>query len=88
MTNKVILIEWRTPKTKYEKSKYGTTEVNGDIARVYIQQNQSSKELVDTFFHEMAHVFFGFHKKNKHMTDEQEEYLAGKVGKLVAGLLQ
>ena len=88
MTSKVILIEWRNPKSKYEQDKYGWTEVEGDIAKVFIKKKQPSQELVDTFFHEMTHVFLGFHKKSKRMSDKQEEYLATKVGKVVASLLQ
>lgn len=86
--SKVILIEWRDPKNKYEKDKYGWTEVDGSVAKVFIKRKQCSKELTDTFFHEMAHVFFGFHSKNKRMSDKQEEYLAAKIGQLAAALLK
>jgi len=82
------VIEWRKPATKFEKSRYGTTEVSGNIAKVFIDEKQNSQEMVDTFFHEMAHVFFGFHSKNKKMTDKQEEYLSAKIGSIAALLLK
>jgi len=82
------VIEWRKSNSKYEKSRYGTTEVEGNIAKVFIDSTQSPEESVDTFFHEMAHVFFGFHTKNKKMSDQQEEYLAAKIGHIAAALLK
>lgn len=88
MTSKAIFIEWRNSRTKEEKEVYGMTEVNGDVAKIYMRRRQCSRELVDTFFHEMTHVFFAFHKKNKHMTDEQEEWLASKLGNVAAELLR
>ena len=90
MTVKSIVIEWRNPRTKEEKELWGETFVYHDIATVFInlKKNRKSKEAVDTFFHEIAHVFFGFHTKNKKMSDAKEEELAMQVGKLVSGLIE
>ncbi len=88
MVTKSIVIEWRDPRTKSEKKNYAISDIKGNLATIYIKKKQCSKELVDTFFHEMAHVFFAFHRSKKRMSEEKEEFLAIKVGKIVGGLLE
>lgn len=90
MTTKAIVIEWRNPRSKSEAECWGETLFENGIAKVFInlKKNRNSSEAVDTFFHEMAHVFLGFHTKNKAMSVQKEEYLATKVGNIVADLLR
>lgn len=85
---KAVFIEWRRPNGKKERKYYGLTEYeNEHVAKVFISTN-GRKHLVDTFFHEMAHVFFAFHQKNKKMSNKREESLASHIGKACAAILQ
>lgn len=83
---KVILMSWRVPKTKEEKKHFGLTESDRRIAKVYIDITQPSNEMVDTFFHEIAHVFFSFHNHN--VPEKSEEALARKIGRICAEVLK
>ena len=42
--------------------------------------------LVDTFFHELTHVFFAFHNNN--VPDEEQERFARKIGTICAEVLK
>lgn len=85
---KAVFIEWRHPQNKKEKDYFGLTEYeNEHVAKVFIS-NVGNKHLVDTFFHEMAHVFFAFHQKNKKMSNKREESLATAIGRACAAILK
>lgn len=90
MTTKSIIIEWRNPRTKEEAEDYAETIASSDFARVFInsRKNQSSREIVDSFFHEMVHVFVAFHETRKTMTAKEEEAIADQMGKMAAIILK
>jgi hypothetical protein len=50
------------------------------VAKVFIDLKQSQRSMVDTFFHEITHVFFAFHKNN--VPIRAQERIAAKIGKL------
>lgn len=87
---KFIHIDYRAPRTKDEKGLFGQVFAEKDKADIYmnVNKNRNSKDLVDTFFHEMAHVFFAFHGKTKQMTEAEEEKLAQQIGRICAGVLR
>lgn len=87
---KYIHIDYRTPKNKEEGKFYGVTESERNSAGIFINvnKNRTSQDLADTFFHEMAHVFFAFHGKKKQMSIRTEERLAQQLGRICAGLLK
>lgn len=74
---KYIHIDYRKPRTKSEKRYFALSNVDVNAADVFIntRKNKKMKDLVDTFFHEMAHVFIAFHAKDGQMTEQQEEML-------------
>ena len=88
MMMQTVVIEWRNPRTKSESECWGETVFEGNIAKVFInaRKNKNEIESADTFFHEMAHVFFDFNDKK--LSNRKEEYLATKTGKIVAQLLK
>ena len=89
LVNKAIYIEWRFPKNKKERDLCGLTEYeNKFIAKVFINTQAGRKHLTDTFFHEMAHVFFAFHRRRGKMHSKREEALASQIGKTCAYLLK
>jgi hypothetical protein len=90
MSIKYIHIDYRKPHTKEEKTVYAISHVEPATASVFINVNmhRKSKNLSDTFFHEMAHVFFAFHGKDKQMSDAKEEKLAKEVGRICAEALR
>jgi hypothetical protein len=82
---KSVMLEWRKPETKRERAAYGVTYGDNRVAKVFIDMNQSQCSLVDTFFHEMTHVFFSFHKNN--VSGKAQERIATKIGKLCGEVL-
>ena len=90
MTTRVIVIEWRNPQNATEAKFYGSTNTSENVVKVFInlKKNQISQDLTDTFFHEMAHVFFAFHYKNKKMGGNLEESIARKIGRICSEVLQ
>lgn len=90
MITKNIHIEFRAPRNKSEKSYFGLTWSNNEKADVFInlRKNKKSSDMVDTFFHEMAHVFFAFHKTNRKMTEAEEEKLAKQLGRVCLGVIR
>ena len=87
--NKAVYIEWRYPKTPAERALYGLTEYeNKYVAKVFINTRMGKRSLPDTFFHEMAHVFFAFHSKRGKLHHKKEEALAEQIGKTCAYLLK
>lgn len=87
---KFIHIDYRRPRTKEEKGLFALSYVDTNTTDMFINVNKNRKgiTLADTFFHEMAHVFFAFHGKDKQMTAAQEEELATHVGQLCAEALK
>jgi hypothetical protein len=69
---------------------YALSNVATDTATIFVNvdMHRKSKNLSDTFFHEMAHVFIAFHGKDKQMSDAKEEKLAKEVGRICAEALQ
>lgn len=53
-----------------------------------VRRNKKGSTLVNTFFHEMAHVFLAFHGKNKQMSNAKEEKLAKAIGAACARILK
>jgi hypothetical protein len=87
---KYIHLDYRKPHTKEEKTVYALSNVATDTATIFVNvdMHRKSKNLSDTFFHEMAHVFFAFHGKDKQMSDAKEEKLAKEVGRICAEALK
>lgn len=87
---KSIHIDYRGPRSKYERGYFGLTTSDKTSADVFLNVNKHKKsdDLVNTFFHEMAHVFFAFHGKKRQMTAAEEERLAQQVGRICAGVLR
>lgn len=87
---KFIHIDYRNPRSKTESVFYGQSNVDSKAADVFInvKKNRNGNDLADTFFHEMAHVFFAFHGKTGQMTSAKEERLAQQLGRVCAGILR
>jgi hypothetical protein len=87
---KSIVLNYHKAHTKEEKVVFGQTRADKNIAEVYINiaNNRKSEDVVDTFFHEMAHVFFAFHNKKKKMSAATEERLAQQLGRISAEILR
>jgi hypothetical protein len=83
---KAIYVEWRRPESILEKSLYGLTTTSENVARVFINTKARGQELSNTFFHEMTHVFFAFHK-NK-VPEKKQEMLAQKIGEICKEVLR
>ncbi len=80
-------------KIAYSKGKpYGLTEYYGPKTgvltgcKVWIYKNQTKRELADTFFHEMAHVFLQMIGGIKKQGDK-EEFAARWIGYLSKAML-
>lgn len=87
--SKSIHVEWRHPRNKKEQELYGLTEYdNKFVAKVFINTQSGEKHLADTFFHEMTHVFFAFHRRRGKMHSKREEALAKQIGQTCAYLLK
>lgn len=87
---KYIHLDYRKPRTKEESTLYGLSNVDLNTADIFINVNKHRKgqNLVDTFFHEMAHVFIEFHGKKNQMNEHKEEELAMAIGKACAEVLK
>lgn len=87
---KYIHLDYRIPRTKEEKSLFGLSDVEKDTAAIFINVNMHRKgrNLIDTFFHEMAHVFIAFHGKDGQMSNAKEEKLAKEIGRVCAEVLK
>ncbi len=57
MKQHVILIEKRKPRTKEETGVYGQTLHDRDFSKVFINCTKDRWDNVDTFFHELTHVY-------------------------------
>lgn len=88
--NKYIHIDYRHPRTKEERECFAITFAEPHSAEIFLNVKKHSKGhvLVDTFFHEMVHVFLEFHGKAKQMSAAKEENLAKEVGRICAEALQ
>jgi hypothetical protein len=87
---KYIHIDYRRPVTKDEKTCFAQTYTKTDTATIFINvcKHRKGKVLIDTFFHEMAHVFLAFHGKDKQMSAAKEEKLAKEIGRKCAEILK
>lgn len=87
---KYIHMDYRRPHTKEESKLYGLSTVEVNTAHIFVNINMHRKgrNLADTFFHEMAHVFIEFHGKKGQMTSAKEEELATLLGRKCAEILQ
>lgn len=85
MKVKTIIIELRKPATKTERGTYGMTYDHGAVARVFIDDRKNKgREFVDTFFHEMVHVFANFMSPNGKLPSEEKKcQLVGKAVKKI-----
>jgi len=84
------VIDYRKPRTKAEKSYFALSNVDTNTTDMFINTNKhrGGRNLADTFFHEMAHVFMAFHGKEGQMTAAKEEELATHVGRICAEALK
>jgi len=89
MITKNIHIEYRAPRTIEEKGLYGQTFSNNEKADIFINlsKNRTRMDTIDTFFHEIAHVFFAFYKSKVKVTAAEEERLAQQIGHVCAGVI-
>jgi hypothetical protein len=90
MITKNIHIEYRAPRTLEEKESYGQTFSNNEKADIFINlhKNRTSDDTIDTFFHELAHVFFAFYKTRIKVSAADEEKMAKQIGRVCAGVLR
>lgn len=91
MTTKAIWVEWRKPQTKEESRQYGsTTYQNENTARIFIntQKNKTASDGVQTFWHEIAHVFFHFHERKTKLTKDAEEDLCRRLERIIYEVLR
>lgn len=85
---RVIILEVSKAKTRHRKRLLGETEFDNDgVNTVWIREGQMGKQLVDTYFHEMTHVFLGFARFKGKLSNEQEEQLCRMVGQTSASIL-
>lgn len=77
MKTKVIVVEFRSGK-KSEKGLYGATDTEDGVSRVFINNRQATGEMINTFFHEIAHAFI--HWQDSGMSTAEEERIARLVG--------
>jgi hypothetical protein len=88
MKKVAVNIEWRRPVSKLEKKCYGvTTTRNPAIIDVFLRSNTTGERSVQTFFHEMTHVFFRCYDKHKKLPKGFEEHVAGVIGSVAAKIL-
>lgn len=86
MNRKHITLEWRKSRTEKDKGLYGLSEVTADTAHVWFNEGRyQGGEAIDTFFHEMAHIYFMFHGSKAN--GKREERLAKQMGQLAKVLL-
>lgn len=87
---KYIHLDYRKPHTKEEGKLFGLSNVDINTAHIFINTNMHRKgrNLADTFFHEMAHVFIEFHGKKGQMSAATEEELATLIGRKCAEVLK
>lgn len=87
---KYIHLDYRKPRTQRESELYGLSTVDFNTADIFINVDKHRKgcNLVDTFFHEMAHVFFEFHGKKDQMSATKEEEFATLIGRKCAEILK
>lgn len=85
MKVKTIVIELRKPANKTEKGTFGMTYDHGPIARIFIDSRKNKgREFVDTFFHEMVHVFTNFTSPTGKIADEEKKCrLVGQAAKKI-----
>jgi hypothetical protein len=84
VSTKAVWIEWRGPKTKNEAELWGETRFdNPHTARIFI--NTKRGENPETFWHEMVHVFFHFHKHK--VSPQKEEQLCRKLETIIMEVL-
>jgi hypothetical protein len=82
---KAIYLEWRRPESKLEKQCYGVTTTDNNVARIFFNTGLKGSTS-NTFFHEMTHVFFAFHRHN--VPDCLQEKLAQKIGTICSEVLR
>lgn len=84
---KVIILKVSKPDNASRKQLLGQTEFDADgLNTVWIREGQEGKQLVDTYFHEMTHVFIGL-SKHKKLSNKEEEQLCRMVGQCAASIL-
>ena len=79
MQPRIIILEVRKPRTKEERGVFGMTVTeDGYKTNIFINENQTGEEMVDTFFHEVAHAYL--HWIPKKYKPGKAEALASLVG--------
>lgn len=85
---KVIVIDVSKAYRKEQRPLWGQTRFENDgLNTVWIREGQTGKQLVDTFFHEMTHVFLGFAKFKGRLSIKQEEELCRMIGQTASSIL-
>lgn len=89
MKTKNIHLEFRNPRNKKEAEYFGITYSEPTHADIFIntRKNRNGSDLIDTFFHELTHVFLHFFKHTK-ISAQREEQLARQVGRVCLGVLK
>lgn len=86
-----IQVEYRPPQTKHEKKVFGHTQFrkNGDIAHIFINSQRSKRdgEALNTFFHELTHVWNEMLGAAK-VSQRDNEHSAALVGDTVEALIK
>jgi hypothetical protein len=84
MPDYAVWVESRQPQTPQERRVYGMTHANKMTAKIFINERYP-RMLADTFFHEMAHVFFALTRNN--VPSHMQERLATQIGEKCAKIL-
>lgn len=85
MKNKVdthsILVEVCHPRDAFERSHVGKATLPADrnLHEVWLDSRQDKAEFIDTFFHEMTHVFLNMFFKGT-FSDKKEHRICNLIG--------
>lgn len=86
MINHTILIELRDARDAHEAKQMGHCFTEDKlVSRIFLNKKQSKDELVDTFFHEVAHAYMHW---RGHKSSARRERKALAVGKVAAKALK
>jgi hypothetical protein len=75
---KVIIVEFRQGN-RSEKGLYGTTETIDGVTTIFIEARQGKGEMLNTFFHELAHAYMHW-QEDETIDATEEECVARLVG--------
>lgn len=88
MSPKSLLIEWRYPINKDEKSCYGRCYQDRDIFKIFINTHKvSTDEQQKTLLHELMHMFLFIYKR-KRIKPVKEEQLCRMLENVIFEVLK